>query len=242
MLVAKVQNLCFAYKSGQTVLSDISFSISAGEVFVIAGLSGSGKTTLCQLLSGIIPHAIKGELEGEIWVSGINPSQTGLAQTAQQAGLVFQDADSQIICTTVEDELAFGLENLCWPPLKIRSRVEELLQQFDLTALREKNPALLSGGQKKLLTIAAVIAPAPPLLILDEPFSGLDAAGRALVRAAIEEQSSGGRAVIVVEHVIKLVTFADKWLLLHNGSIAVCDTPPNIMQQKNLLKELYLLP
>jgi energy-coupling factor transporter ATP-binding protein EcfA2 len=220
MPVVEVKNLSFAYRGGPAVLRDISFSLRAGEMLVIGGLSGSGKTTLCLLLCGIIPHAVAGTVSGEISLMDIDPLTCGLPQACQRAGLVFQDADSQIICSTVEDELAFGLENLCWPPQDMRRRVEELLTEFGLTELREADPALLSGGQKKLLTIAAVLAPAPPVLILDEPLSGLDAVGRALVLAALAEQKRQGRAVIVVEHDLRQLTWADKWLLLHQGAVA----------------------
>ena len=130
-----VRNLTFSYRHGNTVLRDISFTVFAGEIFVIAGLSGSGKTTLCQILSGVIPHAIKGSLSGQVTVLDIEPSKAGLPQTALRVGYVFQDTDSQLICTTVEDELAFCLENLNRPPDEIRARVDELLNEFGLTDL-----------------------------------------------------------------------------------------------------------
>ena len=238
MNAVEVKNLTFSYRGGKTILQDISFEATAGEVLVIAGASGSGKTTLCHILSGVIPHAIKGELKGQVTIIDIDPATAGLPQTALRAGMVFQDADSQIICTTVEDELAFGLENLCHTPEEICLRVEELLAEFGFEALRLVNPARLSGGQKKLLTIAAVLAPSPPILILDEPMSGLDDEGRELVRAAIEHQRDQGRTVIIVEHDLKLVTFADRWLLLNDGLIAVCEAPSVILQQTELLEKL----
>ena len=111
MTAVEVNNLTFAYGRGEPLLRDVSFSISQGEAFVIAGLSGSGKTTLCRIICGIIPHAVKGVINGEIKVLGIDPSSAGLPQTALRAGMVFQDADCQIICTTVEDEIAFVLED-----------------------------------------------------------------------------------------------------------------------------------
>jgi len=240
-LAVDVKNLSFAYNGGATLLRDISFSVTAGEVFVIAGLSGSGKTTLCRILCGVIPHAIKGDANGQIAVMDIDPREAGLPQTALRAGMVFQDADSQIICTTVEDELAFGLENLCWKPEGIRNRVDELITEFGFEGMQHTNPAKLSGGQKKLLTIAAVLAPSPPVLILDEPMSGLDQDGRDLVRAAIETQRSNGRAVIIVEHDLSLVTFADRWLLLHDGGAAECGAPSDIMSNMDLLKEIGLI-
>ena len=234
----EVKNLTFAYGGGDPILRDICFEVSSGEVFVIAGASGSGKTTLCHILSGVIPHAIKGSLDGQISIIDIDPRDAGLPQTALRAGMVFQDADSQIICSTVEDELAFGLENLCRQPEEIRLRVNELLSEFGFEELCVTNPARLSGGQKKLLTIAAALAPAPPILILDEPMSGLDPDGRTLVRAAIENQREQGRTVIIVEHDLKLVAFADRWLLINDGTIAACDAPAEILANGALMADL----
>ena len=240
MNAVEIKNLTFAYRNGEPVLRNIGFDVSAGEVFVIAGPSGSGKTTLCHILCGIIPHAVKGVLSGKISVADIDPRDAGLAQTALKAGMVFQDADSQIICAAVEDELAFGLENICLPPEEIRRSVNALLSDFGLEGLRNTNPAQLSGGQKKLLTIAAVLAPAPPVLILDEPMSGLDSEGRLLVYTAINEQRRFGRTVIIVEHDLDLVTFADRWLLLKDGEIAICGEPSDILRDTSLLKSLGL--
>jgi energy-coupling factor transport system ATP-binding protein len=238
MSAVEVKNLTFFYPDREPVLHEITFEVSAGEALVIAGLSGSGKTTLCNILSGVIPHAIKGSISGHITVMDIDPRTAGLPQTALRAGLVFQDADSQIISTTVEDELAFGLENLCIPPEEIRLRVDELLFEFGFTEMRLTNPVLLSGGQKKLLTIAAVLAPSPPVLLLDEPMSCLDSEGRTLVRTAIEQQRDKGRAIIIVEHDLNLVTFADKWLILKDGTVVTCGAPSDILsQQENLLRE-----
>jgi len=233
-----VNNLTFSYSGSPTLLHDISFTVSAGEVLVIAGLSGSGKTTLCRILAGVIPHAADGEVHGHIQVVDIDPRTAGLPQTALRAGYVFQDADSQIICTTVEDELAFSLENILLSPFEIRQRVDTLAAEFGFGGLLLADPARLSGGQKKLLTIAAVLAAEPAVLILDEPLSCLDAEGRELVQAAIKQQRDTGRAVIIVEHDLSLVDFADKWLILRDGSIAAYGTPSGLLsKQEELLRE-----
>jgi len=241
MNAVEIENLTFSYSGGEPVLRGVSFSVQPGEIFVIAGPSGSGKTTLCNIMCGVIPSVVKGILSGQITIMDIDPREAGLPQTALRAGMVFQDADSQIICTTVEDELAFGLENLCRPPDEIRLRVDELIGEFGFNGLLDTNPSNMSGGQKKLLTIAAVLAPSPPVLILDEPFSSLDAGGRGLVHAAIEKQQKQGRTVIIVEHDLKLVMFADRWLLLNSGEAAVCGAPADIARDKKLLRELRLV-
>jgi energy-coupling factor transport system ATP-binding protein len=191
---------------------------------VISGLSGCGKTTLCHILSGIIPNAIKGRISGDVSVMHIHPPSIDLPKASLVVGMVFQDADSQIVCTTVEDEVAFGLENLCMPPEDIKLRVDMLLKEFGLDGYRYANPSSLSGGQKKLLNIASVLAPAPSVLILDEPMSGLDEEGRVLVRDAICRQRDLGRTVILVEHDLKHAAFADRYLILRDGAAAVCDT------------------
>ena len=238
MTAVEVKNLSFAYSNGNHLLRDISFSVSEGEVFVVAGESGSGKTTLCRILCGIIPHAVKGTISGKVIVQGIDLSSESLPQIALRAGMVFQDADSQIICTTVEDEIAFGLENLCRPQDEILCRVDELLSEFGFEPLRYINPSRLSDGQKKMLTIAAVLAPAPPVLILDEPMSGLDGEGRDLVLRAIKEQRRQNRTVIIVEHDLKTAAFADTWLLLHGGTTVMSGAPADIMQDKETLIKL----
>ncbi|MCL2126250.1 MAG: energy-coupling factor ABC transporter ATP-binding protein [Oscillospiraceae bacterium] len=233
-----IKNLTFAYDSKRPILQNVNLTVKENEIFIIAGSSGSGKTTLCRIICGIIPHAIKGTITGSITIKDTDTSKLTLPQTSLLAGLVFQDPDSQIISTTLEDEIAFGLENSCTPPDEIRHRVDELLKEFGLENERAQNPARLSGGQKKLLTIAATIAPSPPILILDEPMSGLDDQNRSLVLSTIYNQHASGRTIIIVEHDLKSVQFADKWLLLDNGSAIACAPPHELLKNKESLVEL----
>ena len=233
-----VKNLSFAYPGSDKILNDVNFEIKSGEIFVIAGLSGCGKTTLCHILCGIIPNSIGGTLTGTVCVAGC--TGRSLAETALHIGLIFQDSDAQLICTTVEDELAFGLENLCFEPSEIRSRVDKMLCRLGLYEQRFSNPSMLSGGQKKLAALGSVLILEPEIIILDEPMSNLDKCGRSLVRSAIDELHTQGKTVIIVEHDLSLALFADRWMLLNNGRVAAIDTPQNLFSNKSLLRELEM--
>ena len=238
MPAVSVRDLTFSYEGGPRVLDGLTFSIEPGEIFVIAGLSGCGKTTLCHILNGIIPHSVKGDLGGSVEVLG---SPVGsLAETARRVGLVFQSSDEQILSTTVEDELAFGPENLCMEPVEIRRRVDAMAARLGLSHVLEKNPALLSGGQKKLLCIGSVLILEPEILILDEPLCNLDADGRALVRDTILSLRGEGRTVIMVEHDLALADFADRWMLLQGGRIAGLGSPASLLEDKTLLRSLEM--
>ena len=237
-----VENLLFSYDSRPPLLRDISFKVTEGELIAIVGASGSGKTTLCRILSGIIPHAVKGSVEGNITVMDINPLSAGLPKTSHKVGMVFQDSDSQIICTTVEDEIAFSLENLCVSPVQINIRVNELLSEFGLENERLANPNQLSGGKKKLLTIASVLASSPPILILDEPLESLDDENANLVLKTIDALRQQRRTIIVVEHDLRSVMTADKWLLLSEGTMAAYGKPCEIMHDEEKLRNLGVWP
>lgn len=226
MDVLTAENINIAYGT-RTILTDVSLSVRRGETLVIAGLSGSGKTTLCYALAGLLPRVIPARLTGRI-------------HSVDKIGMVFQDADSQIICTRVEDELAFGLENLGQPALMIRQKVDAALERFGLADLRLLNPAQLSGGQKRLLTLASVLILDPQILILDEPMCGLDDAGRQLVEQAIEELRETGHTLIIIEHDLRTVSWADRWLILAEGRANRLDTPHNLLADPQWLTDQSL--
>lgn len=238
MSAVTVKDLTFSYEDDRRILNGLSFSIEPGEIFVIAGLSGCGKTTLCHILNGIIPNSVKGKLGGSVEIFD-KPVGT-LSETARRVGLVFQNSDEQIISTTVEDELAFGPENLCMEPDEIRGRVDGMAERLGLAGMMEKDPSLLSGGQKKLLCIGSVLILEPDILILDEPLGNLDEAGRRLVHDTILSLRAEGRTVIMVEHDLSLAEFADRWMLLKDGKIAGIGSPASFLEDKTLLTELEM--
>lgn len=235
----QVGQLTVSYGRRQ-VFEDVSFSVRQGESLIISGLSGCGKTSLALALCGLIPRAVPGRLSGSVRFAGHSSGDMTPQMMAQAIGLVFQDADSQLICTQVEDELAFGLENLCVPPDDIRRRVDAMLHRFGLWDLRHENPARLSGGQKRLVCLASVLILEPSVLILDEPMANLDSDGRALVRQTIDELIAEGRTLIMIEHDLQTVTWADRWLILANGRVAALDTPRNLLADPARLISLEL--
>ncbi len=219
--------LSYAYGEGPAVLRDVSFAVVAGETVVLTGASGCGKTTLCHCLAGLAPKALGGTLHGTVRLSGEDIAPLTLASLSTRVGLVFQDPDNQMVTTTVEDELAFAPENLMIEPQKVRRRVDRELGRFRIGHLALRAPNSLSGGEKRLVALAAVLTLDPPVLVLDEPLAHLDERGRASVRAAILALRSEGRTLLIVEHDLAGMGFADRYLVMERGRlVADTATPP----------------
>jgi len=219
MSLLEARDIRFAYEGGEEIISGVSLAVESGEAIVITGLSGCGKSTLCRCLCGMIPQAVEGDFSGAVLCLGKNLSDLPLAESAQLAALVFQDADEQLICSALEDELAFGPENLCAEPSGIRRAVDEMMERFGLTEMALRDPSSLSGGQKKLAAAAACLMLGARVLIFDEPMAGLDAESRGIVLAAIEELLSRGCAVIAVEHDLELAPYATRVLYMRGGRL-----------------------
>lgn len=233
----RVTDLTFAYDNDpdRIVLEGITFSLKPETITAVIGLSGCGKSTLCQILCGIIPQCIEGTITGEVLAAGLDVQEQSLNVLSQKVGYTMQDPDRQIVASTVEDELAFGPENLMLPPEEIRSRVSRILKWLSLEKLALKNPLNLSGGQKQLVAAAAVLTMEPDVLIMDEPLSHVDQKGREKMLALMKKLRSVGKTVIVVEHDYELLDFADQWIVMENGKIKEIAAPKELLKRGAVL-------
>jgi len=222
----RLKGVSFRYKkAADLALRGIDLEIARGQRVGIMGPSGAGKSTLCFLLNGLIPHLIKGELEGEIEVEGKATRGLPVKEFARLVGLVFQDFESQLFSTDVELEVAFGPENLGLSRDEIARRVGWALRFVGLWGFQGRQPATLSGGEKQRLAIASVLSLCPSLLALDEPTSDLDPLGKEQVfRVAHELEREKGRTLLIVEHETEEVRELDRILIMEGGRV-VADGP-----------------
>ncbi len=218
--VIQVENLTHRYADGTVALDDVSLSIAAGEFVVIAGANGSGKTTLLRHLNGLLRPT-----SGRVRVAGLAVPQH-LAEVRRRVGMVFQDADCQIVGETVAEDVAFGPENLKLERGEVDRRVAAALSAAGLAHLAEKRPHLLSGGEKRRLAIAGILAMHPEVVVCDEPFASLDYAGVRQVLSLLVALHRGGRTVVVSTHDLdKVLAHASRLVVLQAGRI-VRDAPP----------------
>lgn len=232
----KVNNLSYKYfHSGSLVINNINLKIAKGEIVAISGLSGCGKSTLCLCLGGIIPHYLGGEMKGQVVVNGKSTRDYSVAQLAQEVGMVFQDPDTQLFSSTVEDELAFAPENLCLPVDEIKKRVNNVLDILGINALREENPSHLSGGQKHLVAMGAVLTLDPGILILDEVMAQLDSSERKNVAEILACLKKRGKTILLVEHDLENVKVADRVLVLEDGLLIRGGQVSEVLEDSNFL-------
>jgi energy-coupling factor transport system ATP-binding protein len=240
-----IRDLHYAYPPPQhggapvSVLRGVNLAIGAGEFVAVLGRVGAGKSTLCMTLNGLVPHATGGVFRGDVTVLGRNTKTHPIADLARSAGLVFQDPEMQLTQMRVEDELAFGPENLGVPTGEIEERVTWALEAVGLAGYRDRSPLLLSGGEKQRVAIAAMLAMRPQVLALDEPTANLDPAGKAaifnlLARLARERQIT---IVLATQELERVARYAQRVVVLHDGVIALDDTPAAIFAQAPLLRE-----
>jgi energy-coupling factor transport system ATP-binding protein len=225
-------------------LADFSVSLGEGEFVLVVGPSGSGKTTFLRSLNGLAPHFFGGHWSGQIDVGGRNPVELAPRGMADLVGFVFQDPESQFVVDTVEDELAFAMENFGLAPATMRKRIEEVLDQVGIADLRQRRISTLSGGEKQRVAIAGVLALQPHVLVLDEPTSQLDPQAAEEVLVALRHLNEDqGLTVILSEHRLERVAqYVDRVLYLPGLGVApVLDDPRAVMAELPLVPPLVEL-
>lgn len=224
--IIDVANLCHRFVNGRTGLMDVNLKVRAGEFVVLAGPNGSGKTTFLRHLNGLLAAT-----SGRVVVDGIDAAKKS-ALARQLVGMVFQDADSQIVGETVFDDIAFGPENLCLESAVVKQRVHEAASAVGLEECTDQRPHILSGGEKRRLAIAGVLAMEPKVLVFDEPFSNLDYPGVKCVLKQIVDLHAGGKTVILATHDIeKVFAHAQRLVVMHGGTIVSDGTPGQVVNR-----------
>ncbi len=217
-----IKDINFRYsKHMPFILKEINVFIERGTATAITGESGCGKSTLAHILCGIIPMGIQGELTGEVLIEQRPINNLKLPELSQKIGIVFQDVDCQLFMPTVEEELAFAPENLCLSKAEIKRRIDNTLKLLEIENIRYQNPHTLSGGQKRLAAIGAVMTMNPDILIMDEPFSELDQQNVLLISRVLENLKKDNKTIIIIEHNPDYLKQADYLYYIKNGSISM---------------------
>lgn len=218
-------------------LDNISFSIKKGEFVAILGHNGSGKSTLSKELNALLLPS-----EGDVRVSGMNTKdEAKTLEIRSDVGMVFQNPDNQIIASIVEEDVAFGPENMGFDTSKIRKRVDESLKTVGMSEYKKSSPTNLSGGQKQRIAIAGVLAMKPKCIVLDEPTAMLDPLGRKeVIDAAVKLNKEDNVTIILITHYMEEVVYADKIIVMDKGKIIDIGTPREIFSKVEMLEEKKL--
>lgn len=237
----KIENLVFDYIKNEDghilrAIDDVSFTVERGSFTAVIGQNGSGKSTLAKNINGLLMPT-----SGKIYVDGLDTSdEANIWDVRQKVAMVFQNPDNQIVSSIVEDDVAFGPENLGVDPGEIRVRVDEALMGVEMYEHRKKAPHLLSGGQKQRIAIAGAVAMEPECIVFDEPTAMLDPKGRKEVLEVIKKLNAKGITVLLITHFMEEAAQADKIVVMDDGIVKMVGTPDEIFLRGEELKQLSL--
>ena len=231
MSAIELKNVNFSYDGKTKILENMDFAAEYGEVTLLSGHSGEGKSTLMYIVSGIIPNVNYGELSGEVLVGGESINGKKMGDICRKVGVVLQNADEQIIQKIVEDEIAFGCENLAFPPEKIQKQIEIVCNLMKLDT--NWKCRTLSGGQKQRLITASTLAMGQKIVILDEPLANLDKDGAAMLMGTLRSLAKAGYCIIVIEHRLDMVlSFVDTVWHIGNKTVTKVENRQEYLQQQ----------
>lgn len=240
--IIRIENLIFEYPSDddenkpKRVLKDISLNLEQGSFTAIIGQNGSGKSTLAKNLNGLLLPT-----GGAVYVKGWNTlDESHIWDIRQTAGMVFQNPDNQLVSSIVEDDVAFGPENLGVDPQVIRERVDKALEEVHMGEYKRKAPHLLSGGQKQRIAIAGTIAMKPACIIFDEPTAMLDPAGRSAIMEIIHDLHEEGITIVLITHFMEEAVQADRIVILNKGEILLDGRPEEVFSKADIIREASL--
>ena len=239
--IITIENLTFEYTRGEEsdpvkAIDNISLEIERGSFTAIIGKNGSGKSTLAKNLNGLLLPT-----EGAVYVNGYDTrDDDNIWNVRQTAGMVFQNPDNQLVSAIVEDDVAFGPENLGVDPAEIRRRVDKALEDVNMGQYKKKAPHLLSGGQKQRIAIAGVVAMKPKCIIFDEPTAMLDPKGRGEIMSIIDELHKEGITVILITHFMDEAVRADRVIIMNEGRTLLDGTPRQVFRQEELIRSANL--
>lgn len=237
MALLKLEDVSFSYDKKTDVVKKVNLSVEEGEYVAVIGHNGSGKSTLAKLFNGLIKPD-----SGTVFVDGFNTAEKKeVFEVRKRVGVVFQNPDNQLVASIVEDDVAFGPENLGVPRKEIGERIDFALSAVGMEKFRFSSPTRLSGGQKQRIAIAGVLALMPKILVLDESTAMLDPQGRKEVLEVVDKlNKERGVTVITITHYMDEVINADKVYVINDGEIALSGTPSEIFDKKDKIKEFGL--
>lgn len=233
--ILEVKGLSCSYEE-EMVLKDVSVSIGSGEKIAVLGSNGAGKSTFFLCLNGVLKPD-----KGELFLGGQRVDKRNLKELRKRVGIVFQDADSQIVAATVRSEVSFGPVNLRLPVEEVKMRTNRALEYMNIQKLAERPPHYLSGGEKKQVTIADIIAMEPEVFIFDEPAAALDPVNQEMLEQVLNRLSEEGKTLMVSTHDVDFAyRFAGRILVFSQGRLIGDGRPEEVFSRKEILKEAHL--
>lgn len=234
--VIQVFDLNYAYQNNKTALSKINLAVFEGEKIAVLGSNGAGKSTFFLILNGVLTPE-----SGKIYYRGQEITKKNKSELRKKIGIVFQEADNQIIASTVLAEVSFGPMNLKLPKDEIKHRVDEALNYMNITEFKERPPHYLSGGEKKKVSIADIIAMKSEVIIFDEPTASLDPLNTAMLENVLSKLSKENKTLIISTHDVDFAyRWAERIIVFSNGSIIADDVPLNVFCNSKIIKDANL--